>query len=109
MRARDVMTSPVIVLRRDTPAREAAALLCAHGFTSAPVVDAGRVVGVATEAERRVDDGRGAVAVERRREQLERRVQQDGDVERSGGAVPGDLVAVHPDTHPCSAPGTGEV
>lgn len=51
MRARDVMTSPVIVLRRDTPAREAAALLCAHGFTSAPVVDAGRVVGVATEAD----------------------------------------------------------
>jgi CBS domain-containing protein len=52
VRARDVMTTPVIVLRPDTPAREAAALLCAHGFTSAPVVDAGRrLVGMATEAD----------------------------------------------------------
>ena len=34
------------------PAREAAALLCAHGFTAAPVVDGQRrVVGMATEAD----------------------------------------------------------
>jgi CBS domain-containing protein len=46
------MTSPVIVIRPDTPAREAAALLCAHGFTAAPVVDGGhRVVGMATEGD----------------------------------------------------------
>jgi CBS domain-containing protein len=46
------MTTPVIVLRPETPAREAAALLCAHGFTAAPVVDAGRrLIGVATEAD----------------------------------------------------------
>lgn len=52
MKARDVMTSPVIVIRPDTPAREAAALLCAHGFTAAPVVDdRRRVVGMATEAD----------------------------------------------------------
>ena len=52
MKARDVMTSPVIVVRPDTPAREAAALLCAHGFTAAPVVDdRRRVVGMATEAD----------------------------------------------------------
>ncbi len=52
MKARDVMTTPVIVLRPETPAREAAALLCAHGFTAAPVVDAGRrLIGVATEAD----------------------------------------------------------
>jgi CBS domain-containing protein len=36
MRARDVMSSPVITLRRDTPVRAAAALLVAHGFTAAP-------------------------------------------------------------------------
>ena len=52
MKARDVMTSPVIVLRPDTPAREAAALLCAHGFTAVPVVDGRRrIVGMATEAD----------------------------------------------------------
>ena len=46
MKARDVMTTPAIVLR---PEREAAALLCAHGFTSAPVVDSGRrLIGMAT-------------------------------------------------------------
>lgn len=52
MRARDVMSSPVITLRPDTPARAAAALLVSHGFTAAPVVDADRrVVGIATEAD----------------------------------------------------------
>jgi len=52
VKARDVMTTPVIVLRPETPAREAAALLCAHGFTAAPVVDAGRrLIGMATEAD----------------------------------------------------------
>ena len=42
MKARDVMTSPVITLRPDAPVPAAAALLCAHGFTAAPVVDASR-------------------------------------------------------------------
>jgi CBS domain-containing protein len=52
MRARDVMTSPVITLRPDTPVHGAAALLVSHGFTAAPVVTAeGRVVGIATEAD----------------------------------------------------------
>ena len=42
----------MIVLRPGTPAREAAALLCAHGFTAAPVVDGEhRIVGMATEAD----------------------------------------------------------
>ena len=40
MRAGDVMTSPVITLRPEAPVQAAAALLCSHGFTSAPVVDA---------------------------------------------------------------------
>jgi len=51
MKARDVMSSPVITLRPDTPARAAAALLVAHGFTAAPVVEDGRVIGIATEAD----------------------------------------------------------
>jgi len=52
MRARDVMTSPVITVRPDTPAHVAAALLVSHGFTAAPVVTAeGGVVGIVTEAD----------------------------------------------------------
>ena len=52
MRARDVMTSPVITLRPGAPVQAAAALLCSHGFTAAPVVDAGgALVGIATEAD----------------------------------------------------------
>jgi predicted transcriptional regulator len=52
MRARDVMSSPVITLRPDTPLHGAAALLISHGFSAAPVVTAeGRVVGIATEAD----------------------------------------------------------
>jgi CBS domain-containing protein len=51
MKAADVMTTPVITLRPDTPVSAAAALLISHGFTAAPVVDAGRVVGIATEAD----------------------------------------------------------
>jgi CBS domain-containing protein len=52
MRAGDVMTSPVITLRPDAPVQAAAALLCSHGFTAAPVVDAtGAIVGIASEAD----------------------------------------------------------
>ena len=52
MKARDVMTSPVITLRPGVPVPAAAALLCSHGFTSAPVVDAGgAVMGIASEAD----------------------------------------------------------
>jgi len=52
MRACDVMTSPVITLRPNAPVHAAAALLCSHGFTSAPVVDpAGALVGIASEAD----------------------------------------------------------
>ncbi|MBW0119468.1 CBS domain-containing protein [Pseudonocardia abyssalis] len=52
MKARDVMTSPVITLRPDTPVHAAAALLIAHGFTAAPVVGPHRrLLGIATEAD----------------------------------------------------------
>ena len=52
MRVKDVMTRPVITIGTRTPAHAAAALLVAHGFTAAPVVDAdGHVVGVVSEAD----------------------------------------------------------
>jgi CBS domain-containing protein len=62
MRARDVMSRPVVFMRPRVPADVAAALLVAHGFTAAPVVDDdGRVVGIATEK----DLVRGRIVPER--------------------------------------------
>ena len=52
MRVRDVMTTPVLSVPLRTPLQAAAALLVAHGFTAAPVVDDdGRLVGIVTEAD----------------------------------------------------------
>lgn len=52
MRARDVMTSPVITVTPEVPVKEAAALLAAHGFTALPVVDDDRrLIGIVTEAD----------------------------------------------------------
>lgn len=52
MRTRDVMTTDVVVVGPDTPARDAAKLLAERGFTALPVVDAsGAMVGVISEAE----------------------------------------------------------
>lgn len=50
MKARDVMSSPVITVRPETPIRAAAALLVSHGYAAAPVVDDdGHVVGIVAE------------------------------------------------------------
>ena len=52
MRARDIMTTPVITVRPGTAIKEAAALLAEHGFTALPVLDDGdRLVGIVTEAD----------------------------------------------------------
>jgi len=52
MRARDIMTTPVIAVRPETPIKEAAALLAGNGFTALPVVDAeNRIIGIVTEAD----------------------------------------------------------
>lgn len=52
MRARDIMTTPVVSVRQGTPVKEAAALLAAHGYTALPVVsDDGHLVGIITEAD----------------------------------------------------------
>ncbi|MEV1121286.1 CBS domain-containing protein [Actinosynnema sp. NPDC049800] len=52
MRARDIMTSPVITVTPNVPIRVAAALMASHGFTALPVVDGDRrLVGIVTEAD----------------------------------------------------------
>jgi CBS domain-containing protein len=52
MRARDIMSSPVITVRPDTTVKEAANLLATHGFTALPVVDDDeRLIGIVTEAD----------------------------------------------------------
>src|SRR6476646_10008699 len=52
MRARDVMTSPVVTVRSGTPAKETVQLLVTHGFTALPVVDDDeRHLGIVTEAD----------------------------------------------------------
>jgi CBS domain-containing protein len=52
MKACDVMTSPVISVSPDMPVPAVAALLSAHGFTAAPVLDVGgQLVGIVSEAD----------------------------------------------------------
>ncbi|RDI34344.1 CBS domain-containing protein [Lentzea flaviverrucosa] len=52
MRARDIMTSPVITVTPAVPLKGAAALMVSHGFTALPVVDDDkRLVGIITEAD----------------------------------------------------------
>jgi CBS domain-containing protein len=56
MRARDIMSNPVITVRPETPIKEAAALLATHGFTALPVIDGdsdreSRLIGIVTEAD----------------------------------------------------------
>jgi CBS domain-containing protein len=52
MRARDLMTSPVITVQPWTSAKEAAELLSTHGFTALPVVDDDEgLIGIVTEAD----------------------------------------------------------
>ncbi|MFF1607529.1 HPP family protein [Amycolatopsis sp. NPDC058278] len=49
MRARDLMTAPVITVHPWTSAKEAAELLSTHGFTALPAVDDDeRLVGIVT-------------------------------------------------------------
>jgi CBS-domain-containing membrane protein len=50
MKAHDVMSSPVITVRPDTLIPAAAQLLVSHGYTAAPVMEDGRVIGIVTEA-----------------------------------------------------------
>jgi CBS domain-containing protein len=52
MRAKDLMTTPVVTVHVDTPTKDAAQRLTSHGYTALPVVDADdAVVGIITEAD----------------------------------------------------------
>jgi len=51
MRARDLMTAPVITVRSDSPVKDALELLTANSFTALPVVDDNVLVGIVTEAD----------------------------------------------------------
>ncbi|WP_158888129.1 CBS domain-containing protein [Amycolatopsis anabasis] len=52
MRARDVMSKPVITVTADRTVKHAASLLAHHGFTALPVVDDDeRLIGIVTEAD----------------------------------------------------------
>jgi CBS domain-containing protein len=51
MRARDLMTAPVITVRSDSPVKDALKLLTANSFTALPVVNDNTLVGIVTEAD----------------------------------------------------------
>jgi len=52
MRLREIMSTPVVTLRSDSPVSSAAELLVEAGFGAAPVVDEhGALVGIADEAD----------------------------------------------------------
>ncbi|GAB3490112.1 CBS domain-containing protein [Amycolatopsis cihanbeyliensis] len=52
MRVREVMSTPVVTVTADCPARRAAGLLAHYGYTALPVVDEGEgLVGIVTEAD----------------------------------------------------------
>lgn len=52
MRARDLMTRPVVTVTPETTSKRAAEVLAEHGFTALPVVDDDdRLVGIVTEAD----------------------------------------------------------
>jgi CBS domain-containing protein len=52
MRARDVMSTPVITVTPETSVKQAAVLLSSHGFTALPVVDDDdHLIGIVTEAD----------------------------------------------------------
>jgi CBS domain-containing protein len=51
MKAKDIMTSPVISVAPDTPVREIAKLLYERRISAVPVLEEGRLVGIVSEAD----------------------------------------------------------
>jgi CBS domain-containing protein len=51
VRVREVMSSPVVCVPPDAPLKEVARVLVAHGISAVPVVDAGELVGILSEAD----------------------------------------------------------
>jgi CBS domain-containing protein len=92
MRARDLMTAPVITVQPWTSAKEAAELLSTHGFTALPVIDDDEgLIGIVTEA----DLIRGRIPVDVRN-------AHDHHEAIAAGKTVGDLM-----TSPATAMSTG--
>jgi CBS domain-containing protein len=51
MKAKDIMTTPVVTVEPDTTVREIAALLLAQRISAVPVVEGGRLVGLVSEGD----------------------------------------------------------
>ena len=51
MKAKDIMTTPVVTIEPDTTVREIAALLLERRISGVPVVEAGRLVGMVSEGD----------------------------------------------------------
>lgn len=51
LKAKDVMTTPVITVGPDTPVREIAGLLFKHRISALPVLDEGRLAGIVSEGD----------------------------------------------------------
>jgi CBS-domain-containing membrane protein len=51
VRVREVMSSPVVCVPPDAPLKDVARVLVAHGISAVPVVDAGELVGILSEAD----------------------------------------------------------
>ena len=51
MKAKDIMTTPVVTIEPDTTVREIAALLLERRISGVPVVEAGRLVGLVSEGD----------------------------------------------------------
>ena len=51
MKARDLMTSPVLTLPPESTLAEAAALMLANGVSALPVVDEGKMVGILSHSD----------------------------------------------------------
>ena len=105
MKAQDVMTSPPITVRPDTPVVDIAALLIERRISAVPVVDeSGRAVGIVSEGDLL---RRGELGTDRQRSQwlelLVDRSSQAADFSKAHGlfardVMTRDVVAVSPDT-----------
>ena len=51
MRVREVMSSPVLCVPPNAPLKDVARVLVSHGISAVPVVDAGELVGILSEAD----------------------------------------------------------
>jgi CBS domain-containing protein len=104
MRARDIMTAPVIAVRPETPVPEVAALLVEHRISGVPVVDeTGRAIGIVSEGDLL---RRGETRTDRQRSGwlemlLNRDIQASEFVKEHGACVRDvmtrDVVSVDPD------------